>query len=333
MLVKTYHGKSAAEALSRVRAELGEEACVLETRRGPRGVEVLAAAERPATILTRPAGTLDFTAAPGAEMLRDDLMAHGFSQPLAEQVAAAAQANLDPERLDDRALALSYARELIALWVPTVAPGPVRGVKTLVVVGSPGVGKTTTLAKLAARELYNGERRVVLATADQRRLGGAEQLEAYARILSVPFFLVKDRRDIDQAREKAGSRGALFLDTPGVPRNDRVAMDHLAELLSGLQRDEIELLLAADRDAESLADTVRRFSRLRPGALGATRADETVRPGALITAIARAGLPLRHVGFGPDIPDDLVNAKTRALAAWAVPLPGEAPVSFREESP
>lgn len=332
MLVKTFHGKSATEALSRVRAELGDEACVLETRRGPRGVEVLAAAERPGTVLNRPVNAPDFSGSPAAERLRDDLMAQGFSQPLAEQVAAAAQANLDPERLDDRVGALSYARELVALWVPTTPAGPTRGAKTLVVVGSPGVGKTTTLAKLAARELYSGERRVVLATADQRRLGGAEQLEAYARILGVPFFLVRDRRDLDLARDKAGSRGALFLDTPGIPRNDRVAMDYLAELLAGLQRDEIELLLAADRDSESLADTVRRFSRLRPGALCATRADETVRPGALITAVARAGLPLRHVGFGPDIPDDLVTAETRMVAAWAVPLPGETPVSFREET-
>lgn len=87
--------RSATEAASRVRAELGDEACVLLTRRGPRGVEVLAAAERPGTVLNRPVNAPDFSGSPAAERLRDDLMAQGFSQPLAEQVAAAAQANLD----------------------------------------------------------------------------------------------------------------------------------------------------------------------------------------------------------------------------------------------
>jgi flagellar biosynthesis protein FlhF len=120
-----------------------------------------------------------------------------------------------------------------------------------------------------------------------------------------------------------------MLDTPGVPRGDRPAMDRLADLLAGVRREEIELLLAADRDADSLADSVKRFGRLHPGALGATRIDEAVRPGGLLTALARAGLPLRHLGTGPDVPDDIAVADPRRLAAWAVPLPGELPAPWR----
>jgi len=330
MLLKTFSGKTGADALAQVREHLGPEAAVLEMRRRADGVEVVAAAERAGPRLAVPAPAAvtaaDGTAPAAAERLRDDLAAWGFSRPFADRIVAAARCNLDAEQLEDRIAALSYARELVAMWVPArPAPAP----PMLALVGPPGVGKTTTLAKLAALELYRGERAVALASADGRRLGGAEQMESFARILGVPFAAVRDRRELDQLRERAGRSAILMLDTPGVPRGDLPAMDRLADLLAGVRREEIELLLAADRDADSLADSVKRFGRLRPGALGATRIDEAVRPGGLVTALARAGLPLRHLGTGPDVPDDLAVADARRLAAWAVPLPGDAPVPWR----
>jgi flagellar biosynthesis protein FlhF len=326
MLVKTYRAKTTTEALATVRAELGDAACIVETRRVAKGVEVVAAAERPGPRLTAAPrlGSLTLEAVDGAERLRDELIVQGFSVVFAERIAAAAAANLDPERLDDRAAALGYARDLVALWLPKPSPLPEKGARVIAVVGSPGVGKTTTVAKLAAREVALEGRPVVLGSADDRRLGGAEQIEAYARVLGAPFRMLRDRRDLDRARELAGAKGTLLIDTPGVARGDRMGMDSLALLLGGVRREEIELLLAADRDADGLHDTVKRFGALRPGAIGATRLDETLRPGSLLTALTRAGLPVRHLCGGPNVPDDLEVADPRRLAAWALPRPGEA---------
>lgn len=326
MTVKTYRARTAAEALAQVRAELGERACIVETRRTARGVEVVAAAERPGARMTAPVALPAVTQ--GAEQLREDLSLYGFSPVLADRIAAAAASNLDPEQLADREVALAYARDVVALFVPPDPPRAERGTRVLVVVGSPGVGKTTTLAKLAAREVARVDRNVVLASADDRRLGGAEQIEAYARVLGVPFRLVKDRRDIDRARELAGRRGTLFVDTPGIARGDRAGMDRLAALLSGVKSDEIELLLAADREADALAETLRRFAALRPGSIGATRLDETLRTGPVVSAVARAGMPLRHLCGGPNVPDDIEPADARRLAEWAVPFPGRRPVAL-----
>jgi len=324
MLVKTVRGRTTSEALARVREVLGAGAVVLETRRVTGGVEIVAATERPGTggggapvpaPATRPLGE-------PAERLRDDLLAFGFGPVLAERIARAAEANLDEERLADPLARLAYARRAVGLWLAAAEPpAPADGVRVLAVVGAPGVGKTTTLAKVAAREAIAGGRRVVLASCDDQRLGGAEQVEGFARVLGVPFRLVRDRRDLDRARIELPPGTLLLLDTPGIARNDREGMDRLAGILAGVSAEEVELLLAADRDGASLADTVRRFRRLRPGRLGATRLDEAVRPGALVTAAARARLPLLHLGNGPRVPDDLELADPARLAAWAVPSP------------
>lgn len=326
-MVKTYRAKTTAEALASVRAELGEAACVVETRRVREGVEIVAAAERPGPRVTAaPAlNALAPAALSAAEWLRDDLAAHGFPLVLAERIAAAAATNLDPARLEDRDAALDYARNVVALSLPVAPPPAARGSRVTVVVGAPGAGKTTTLAKIAAREIVLEGRPVVLASADDRRLGGAEQIEGYARVLGAPFRLVRERRDLDRARTLAGAAGTLLVDTPGVPRGDETGLARLAGLLAGVQREEIELLLAADRDADALADSCRRFAALRPGTVGATRLDETLRSGPLVGALARAGLPLRHVCGGPNVPDDLALADARQLAAWALPRAGSPP--------
>jgi flagellar biosynthesis protein FlhF len=321
MLVSTFRGRTTSEALARVREALGPEACVLETRRGAAGVEVLAAAERPGPRLTRPSGP-ERPEIAADEPLRDALLAQGFSAAFAERIASAAAANLDPATRDRVQAALAYSRELLALWLPVTPADDARGGATrfTVLVGSPGVGKTTTLAKIAAREVAAARRGVVLCSADHRRLGGLEQTAAFARVLGVPFRPLVERRDLDEARELAGPGGHVLVDTPGIARGRDADLDRLRTLLTGVQREEIELLLAADRDADTLADTVQRFRPLRPGRVGATRIDETVRPGALVSALVRAALPLCHVSSGPEVPEDLAHADPRALARWALPL-------------
>ncbi len=361
MQVKTFKGRNAGEAMAKVRASLGAEACILETRRAGGGIEILAAMERtkPKVRQTRsPSAEFDGSQSVsigdlrldakiekparrgealaleermGARGLLDDLLGYGFSQVLASRIARAAAANLDEEALQDRTSALSYARDLIASWLPyeTVADDAQQPV--IVLVGPPGVGKTTTLAKLAVQEVESSDRRVVMASADLKRLGGVEQSRAYARILGVPFHTVKTSGDLAKARETAGPSGVLLVDTPGVSARDQEGIRHLVEILADIPRDAIEVLLAADSDSLTLASVLQRFAPLSPGAVSATRTDETQQPGQLLTAVTRAGLPLRHVACGPDVPDDLKRPGAKRLAAWAVPLPGEK-TSFQQEA-
>ncbi|RMG47378.1 MAG: hypothetical protein D6718_03625 [Acidobacteria bacterium] len=322
MVVKTFRGRTAAEALAEAREALGADALVLETRRSGTAVEVVAAAQRPGARPHLPPPGERETLGRDAVALRDMLTARGFSLVLSERIAAAAQANLSAEQLADRRTARAYARDLLALILSQAPEAPVGSLVALV--GPPGEGKTTTAAKIAARALYRAGRPVVLASADTRRLGGAEQMQAFARALGAPFRLVRDAGGIDEARRAAGPSGLVVVDTPGVARGDAEGIAALARLLESARRSEVELILAADRDAETLSDTVRRFEALRPGCLAVTRADETASPGQVVTAIARCGLPVRHVARGPEIPDDLEAGDPALIAAWALADAAEA---------
>ncbi|GAB4224180.1 MAG: hypothetical protein Kow0062_25500 [Acidobacteriota bacterium] len=312
MLIHTFHGRTAAEALSRARDRLGEDACVLETRRTTTGIEVLVAAERPSPPGAEPPRVEDPVHALWAA-LHERLRAEGFAEALASRIAAAAAARV----ADGRAEAAVALRDALAVWlrVETADPGP----GALVLVGAPGVGKTTTIAKIAAREAARRGAGVVLASMDDQRLGGLEQLEATARVLGVPFFPLRDERDLAAARRRAGRRGLLLVDTPGVSRGGSAVLDRIDALTRGVERREVELLLAADADRHAITESVRRFARLAPRCAGLTRLDEAPRGGGLLSVLVRTGLAVRHVSTGPLIPDDLARATARGLAAWAIP--------------
>ncbi|UCF66040.1 MAG: hypothetical protein JSV80_09530 [Acidobacteriota bacterium] len=339
MLIKTFKASTATQALAEVRQALGPDTALLETRRVGGRIEVLAAAERPRPVTSRPpaneigetslprnvggiveAGGNISDSADGAAELYEQLRASGFAQELTQRIVSLARERLVQRQLADPQLRLRYTRRVISGLLRRTTAVMAANTGLVALVGAPGVGKTTTAAKLAAHALVEQRgRRVVLASADTRRLGGAEQLDGYARAFDVPFYLVREPNDLARIRERAGEGGLVLLDTPGVPRADRRGLAALAMTLRGVSSSEIELLLSADSDSATMADVIRRFQPLEPGALCATRTDETVRPGHLVSAVARARLPLRHLGCGPDVPEDLEPVDPNKLAAWAVP--------------
>jgi flagellar biosynthesis protein FlhF len=183
-------------------------------------------------------------------------------------------------------------------------------------VGATGVGKTTSLAKLAARFAVRERARVALVTADTYRVAAPEQLRVYANIIGLPMHVVNDADEMLEALRATADCDLVLIDTAGgSPYND----DHIKELertLDAARPHETLLMAAANTPAEDLEPALGRFSALDPTALFFTKLDETRRYGALFGLTTHTGLPLSYLGTGQNVPDDVTVARPDRIAAW-----------------
>lgn len=181
--------------------------------------------------------------------------------------------------------------------------------KIVCLVGPTGVGKTTTVAKLAALEKLKLKRRVALVTLDDYKIGGADQLNHYARILEVPF--IKARADValeDQIR--ALDVDSVFVDTYGVSAKDDSKITRLKKDLRFIDpvlasRREIHLTLPVNIAAGDVEASIEAFSRLNPEYLLFTKWDETDNWGGMLASILKGSKPVSFIGNGQEVPDDL----------------------------
>jgi flagellar biosynthesis protein FlhF len=190
-------------------------------------------------------------------------------------------------------------------------------------VGPTGVGKTTTVAKLAARfALRHGKRRLALVSLDNFRIGAHEQLLTFGRILGVPVHFTGDaeglRRYLDQQSDKA----LVLVDTAGVSQRDQRLHEQLAPLAALGEDARVLLTLAANTQRQGLEDIVNRFAPLHPSALVLTKLDEAVSLGAALSVLMHGRIPLAYATDGQRVPEDIHFARSKrlGLAARAIAL-------------
>src|SRR5712691_8281980 len=187
-----------------------------------------------------------------------------------------------------------------------------RRARRIAFVGPTGAGKTTTLAKLAAKTQLEHGRRVGLITIDTYRIGAVPQLAAYADILAVPLEVAHTPEDLSHALARLGDRDVVFIDTVGrSPLGDGV--DGLVPFLATAAADEVHLVLSATTRPHDSLRAARGFARLAPNRLVMTKVDETDDHTG-VAAIARGiGLPLTWLGVGQEVPDDIEEATPERL--------------------
>jgi flagellar biosynthesis protein FlhF len=347
MLLKTYRAPDLATALAEARAELGPDALVLATsevpgRLGLSGIEVTVGAARPALApatggddavrhlareVERLRSRIDVSPAPPAPAAAPDapktmtvpalraavaaLVASGLSDDLAERFARIASRAL-PAGGDPKGLAAAATKGVEAL-VP-LAPIPVGG-RCLFVVGPPGCGKTTTVAKLVARLAAPGQRHVFFGEADVDRIGSIEQAEIYSRHIGALLARVDDADDLVCALKDAGESGMVVVDTPGIARGDDIRLRAIEQLREAVPDAGVAVLLPAGLHRDEAARVLDRFAPLRPTCAGFSRVDDGLRVGELVTALAGSELPLSFVTCGHRVPQDLDTVSPRRLTA------------------
>lgn len=185
----------------------------------------------------------------------------------------------------------------------------------LAVIGGTGVGKTTTLAKLAARVALHENRRVELVTLDTYRIAAVEQLKTYAEIIGAGCHVVRSTLELDALLRRLQSEEAtVLIDTTGRSPHDLADQFELCDYLQS--RREIRKCLTVQATTNTLDGiaAVRKFEMYGADCLAITKMDETTRPGAMLELAAESALPLIYFGIGQRVPEDLQIAAPESFA-------------------
>lgn len=193
--------------------------------------------------------------------------------------------------------------------------------KTVILVGPTGVGKTTTLAKLAAHYRLRERRGVALVTLDTYRLAAVEQLRTYATLIGVPMDVALTRGDAMESLARRADTELILIDTAGRSPRDAAGIAELRQLLDLGNPLEIHLVLSATTRERDLIDIMERFRALPITRLLFTKLDETNAFGGLFEVMHRTGLPLSYFTRGQRVPEDLDIATPAGVAELIVGLP------------
>jgi flagellar biosynthesis protein FlhF len=338
MILKAYSGRTVGEALAKVKADLGDQALLVETRPlkqpglfgGHAGYEIVAARDdRPATApsadrlsnelaaihseLSRLTGAQRPTYAHlGA--LREELDASEFPSELLGELDAALAGATDPR---------ATLRSALARHLPCAAGIDWTATRHLLLVGPTGVGKTTTLAKIAGDLVLNHGKRLGVITLDTYRVGAQDQLRAYADLLDVPFRVASTPQELVQALVGFATLDHVLIDTAGRSPADSARVHELRGCCRAVaaagQPLAVALAIAGSAGRAEFAQAVERFSLTDFRHLIITKLDECAAPGRLYGCLRRHCLAPCWFTTGQEVPRDLVLAHADLLAERVVP--------------
>jgi len=207
-------------------------------------------------------------------------------------------------------LAALSQRLTAALPQPTgpLQPGQPGDPLIYLLVGPTGVGKTTTIAKLAAHYSLIKQLPVALITADTYRIGAIGQLRTYSELIQAPLEIAYTPDDLRAQVDRHRDKAILFIDTPGRSPSDTEQLEVLRSFVSALPGATLHIALAAGTQLNDAKHIVRRFSVAPPQALLLTKLDETTAFGSVYALASREGLPFAYFTTGQSVPEDIEMA-------------------------
>ncbi len=243
------------------------------------------------------------------KLLYNTMIDNEVHEIYANQIIEEAEKNNKPNMPFDYALTNIYQKMILKFGQPQViepedGPGP----KVVYFVGPTGVGKTTTIAKIASKFCVEEKKKVALLTADTYRIAAAEQLRTYANILEVPFRIIYSGQEIEQAYEEFHDYDLVLVDTAGHSHHNEEQKNSIAQIihtLDGKAQSEVYLVLSATtkyRDLTSIADTYKEMTEYK---IIFTKLDETTALGNLLNLRLYTNADLSYVTYGQNVPDDI----------------------------
>ncbi len=349
MRVKRFVAPEVQEAMNKVRLELGDEAVILQVRQVKEGgvfglfgrdmVEVTAALEDKKspvevpyptetvrqnnpdiselrTVIEQMSAKLEEigtkTKAKSITKLEQELLAKEIDESLVKRLC-----NKVTKRLGDcpqEQLQAGVAAELEML-LQQVKPIEPDGNKAIVVVlvGPTGVGKTTTIAKLAAHFAMIKNLRVALVTSDTYRVAAVDQLKTFAEIIRVPVEVTINHNSVQEAIRRHQDKDLILIDTAGRSPKNQIHMSELKTFLDKAQPDRVFLTISATTRVKDMFEIVDKFDLPCIDSLIFTKIDETSTLGAIVNVVNKTKKPLAYLTNGQNVPDDIFLANPHQL--------------------
>ena len=241
-------------------------------------------------------------------LLYNTMIDNEVSEKFANQIIDEIEKNCKPNIPFDYALTNIYQKMILKFEQPSLILPAVTGPKVIFFIGPTGVGKTTTIAKIASRFCVEEKKKVALLTADTYRIAAAEQLRTYANILGTPFRIIYSTEEMVHILEELKEYDYIMVDTAGHSHHNAEQTENMNQFIHSvdhLAEKEVYLVLSATtkyRDLINIADT---YSAMTGFKLIFTKLDETTSLGNLLNLKLYTGAAMSYVTCGQNVPDDI----------------------------
>jgi flagellar biosynthesis protein FlhF len=232
----------------------------------------------------------------------------GISKKLSITIANQFSKDSDPEALFEK------AREMLVKVLPIAEDNLLETGGIVALIGPTGVGKTTTIAKLAAKfVLKHGSSQIALITTDNYRIGAYEQLNTYGRILDVPVRVASSAEELRNFINGFADKRLILIDTAGMNQRDMKLVEQINTLQQNGLAIKSYLVISAATEYKAMNAIIKAFALFDPQASILTKLDEAVTIGSAISSIIEHNLPLSFVTDGQQVPEDIHSPHARSL--------------------
>jgi flagellar biosynthesis protein FlhF len=248
--------------------------------------------------------------------LYGELVSQGIDPETADHLIVSASEG-DPSPSEARNRVRRMLADMIVIDPPAELQAKARMVS--VFVGPTGVGKTTTIAKIAGQAVARYNKKVALITTDMRRVGSQDQLSRFGALLNVPAYTCSDVSTLTNLIQSLDDRDLILIDTPGASPSDLALLGRLEEILK-LPEVRVNLVIAATTRSEDVSRIMTRFQRLSPQRVIFTKMDETDSRSAVVGDLLRSEVRITFLTNGQRVPEDLLSPSASEMAKWVLPV-------------
>lgn len=243
------------------------------------------------------------------------LVEQDVNEHLASELVQSAYRSLGEDRLGNKKDVEMHLLRTLSGMFKTLPPATSsKKPRIIALVGPTGVGKTTTVAKLAAIHKLIHKQSVALVSADTYRIGAIEQLRTFAAIADIPMEVVYKPAEMKSALSSFKGKDVVFIDTVGRSQRMKKEINELAKFVSAANPQEVHLVLNTSTHGRALEEILERFKTVTPNRIIFSKLDEAVTFGQMVNIAHASGIPISYITTGQNVPDDIKVASNVHLA-------------------